>query len=120
MPHNKLFLPNNSRTHSFLLVTLSIVSMFALGSLVYFVPPTFKLTLGTLQIPIIFLFFLLLFVFLFAIGSFLFKSKIHGILIALLAIVYLVFRLNNLTHPFFAVLLLALFLVLELLFTYRK
>ena len=105
---------------SWKLLTLGIFSFILLALLIYFVPPATSYTIYSLHLSVILGFFLLLFIFLFAVSSYLFKSKIHGILIATLAITYLIFRQNDLTHPFFALLLLALFLVLELLFTYRK
>jgi hypothetical protein len=110
----------HDRKRSWKLLLLAILSGSLLGLLIFFVPPETTYSLSIVQISVLPFFFLLLFTFVFAGVSYIFKSKIHGILAALLAITYLVFRQNSLTHPFFALLLLALFLVLELLFTYRK
>ncbi|HWY79616.1 MAG TPA: hypothetical protein VNW29_04630, partial [Candidatus Sulfotelmatobacter sp.] len=66
------------------------------------------------------LFFLLVFVFFFSLGASVFKSKKHGVLLAGLVISYLIFRLIHLTHPFFLILLLALFFVLELFVSTRE
>jgi hypothetical protein len=44
------------------------------------------------------------------------KSKKHGLFLGFFVVLYLIFRLNNLTHPLFLILLIALFLVVEFLF----
>jgi len=77
-------------------------------------------TNGLLQIPSLLIFFLLLGVFLFSFGSYLFKSKKHGVLIAGFVLIYLLFRLKGLTHPLFLFLLAALFLTLELMVANRR
>lgn len=109
-----------ARNYWFLL--LSIVTFAMLGFTVYFFPPDYSVVPFQLpvQIPIVYFFYTLLFLGFFTLGSFIFKSKVHGVLIALVVIAYLLFRQNDLTHPFFALLLAALFLVLELLFSYKK
>lgn len=114
-----------TRKRSLLLLFASILSFLALAGLIYFSPPTSSLTssqivgnislISFIHIPSLFLFFVLLALFLFCIGTYIFKSKKHGVLIALFVIIYLLFRLNHLTHPFFLVLLLALFFTLEML-----
>ena len=113
------------------LLIIGIISLVTLAYLIYFFPPNSNLTFpkiittlpisleNYLQIPPLILFFLLTAIFFFSIGSYIFKSKAHGILIAGLVIVYLLFRLYHLTHPFFLILLLALFLVLELFVSSR-
>ncbi len=108
------------KKRSWKLFVLSILSFSALVYLVIFTAPTASFDVLTIPIPVLPFFFSLLFLFLFSLCTFLFNSRMHGVLIALLAIIYLLFRQNDLTHPFFAVLLLALFLVLELMFTYKK
>jgi hypothetical protein len=104
------------RNYWFLL--LSIITFTALGFVVYFFPPNYTVT--SLQISIVYAFYTLIFLSLFSAGSFIFKSHVHGILLGLVVVAYLLFRQNDLTHPFFALLLAALFLVLELLFSYKK
>lgn len=117
-PDTSITFHKRKRSWKLLVLALFSGSLFVL--FLYFVPPERVYSFSTLQFSVIPLFYVLLFTFLFAAVSFAFKSKIHGILAALLTVTYLVFRQNSLTHPFFALLLLALFLVLELLFTYRK
>jgi hypothetical protein len=121
-----------SRKRPLLLLFISIFSFVALGCLIYFSSPATAIMLphtismlpetvvSFIQIPPLILFFLLLTVFLFSAGSYIFKSKKHGILIAIFVITYLLFRLNNLTHPFFLILLLALFFTLEMLVSNRN
>jgi len=120
------------RGRPLLLLFIGIISLIALGCLIYFSPPNSSITFtGILanlpfslerfiEIPTMILFFLLLALFLFGTGSYIFKSKIHGVLISAFVIIYLIFRLNHLTNPFFLILLLALFVTLELFVSNRK
>jgi hypothetical protein len=120
-------LPMRQHKRPLSLLIIGIISLLTLAALVYYFPPnnnlTFPDTLVTIpfslakfiQIPPTIIFFVLLAIFLFSIGSFSFKSKAHGILIAGMVVIYLLFRLNHLTHPFFLILLLALFFTLEML-----
>jgi hypothetical protein len=113
------------------LLLIGLVSFIILACLIYFFPPTANLTFpetlpnlpfsleNYLQIPPLFLFFLLTAIFFFSIGSYILKSKAHGILIAGLVITFLLFRLYHLTHPFFLILLLALFFTLEMFVSSR-
>lgn len=114
------------RQRPLVLLITAIVSFLALCCFVYFVSPTTDISLPEmltglpfsldrfLHIQPLIIFFPLFAIFLFSAGSYIFKSKKHGVLIAGFAIIYLLFRLNHLTHPFFLILLLALFFVLEL------
>ncbi|HUQ85647.1 MAG TPA: hypothetical protein VM077_04945 [Candidatus Limnocylindrales bacterium] len=95
-------------------------SLPLLAYLIYSFPPDFKLTIMGYQLSVIYLFFPLLFLSLLSTISLISKSSKHGLLFGLFAVCFLSFRLNGLTHPFFFLLLAALFLVLELLFSYRK
>lgn len=108
------------RKRSLTLLILALFSLITMLLLVGFFPPTHEFPLFTLQIPILYIFFITLFLCCFSATSYFFKSKVHGILLGLFLVSILVFRLNNLTHPFFFILLAGLFLTLELLFTYRK
>lgn len=100
---------------------MGLCALCALVYLIVTVPPTTSYdALFTMQLSVLPVFHALLFLFLFGISSFLLRSKIHGVLIGLVVVIYLLFRQNDLTHPFFALMLAALFLVLELLFSYKK
>src|SRR6185369_7462895 len=105
---------------SFLLIAASIISLAGFISLITLFPPDYQVHLFIFQFSIISVFFSLLFFTLFTGGTVVFKSKTQGLLIALFVAGYLLFRLNNFTHPFFFILLASLFLTLGLLFTYRK
>src|SRR4051812_32519247 len=99
---------------------LSIVSLVSLSLLIYHLPPTYNFSLLNSQLSTLYLFFLLLFLFLFSLITFISKSIKHGILIALFFPIYLLFRINNLTHPFFFLLLFGLFMTLEFLFAANR
>ena len=108
------------RKRSIKFLILSLPFFILLTSLIYFLPPNYQLHIINFKLSVMNLFLLPLFIFLFLITTFFSKSTKHGILLGLFATSFLTFRLNNLTHPFFFLLLSALFLVLELLFAYRK
>jgi len=125
-------LMRSSRKRRLSLLIIGIISLIGLAALVYFSAPTTIFSLSELSIPVSFplerffflpsmiLFFVLLWLSLFGIGSCAFKSKIHGILIGSFVIVYLTFRLNHLTNLFFLLLLFALFVTLELFVSNKK
>ncbi len=120
-----------SRKRPLPLLVIGIISLLTLASLIYFFSPVTNLTLpetfiqlpfflgNYIQISPLPVFFVLLAIFLFSIGSYIFNSKTHGILIAGFVIIYLLFRLTHLTHPFFLILLLALFFSLEMFVSSR-
>ena len=99
---------------------LSILSFLALIYIIFFIPPSYHIQIFSLQLPIVSLFLLSLFLFCFSLPTYLFKNRADGLLISIFAVSIFVFRLTNLTHPFFFILLVSLFLTLELLFTYKK
>jgi hypothetical protein len=108
-------------------LALSLISFISLALLVYFFPPNQQLSIPNLpagkagfQFSILYFFLLLFYLLLFSSITYTFKSKTHGVLISSFVILYLLFRLNGLTHPFFLLLLFALFITLELLFSYRR
>ena len=57
----------------------------------------------------------LLGIFFYSLIAYLFRSFIHGILVGLFPVIYLIMRLNDLTSPLIFVLLAAIFVVLEIL-----
>ena len=119
----------NRRKRSFWLLVLSLLSLAALIYLIVSFSPSSKLhlPLGALakwgitnyQLPILPVFFLLLFTFLFSLLSYLSRNLRRGATIGLLIITYLTFRMLNLDSPLFIVLLIALFISLELFFKKR-
>lgn len=112
------------RKKNILLLITSILLLICLTFLIFTFPPTyqFPISIANLHenVSILYLFFILLCSFLFCFITFLFKSIVHGILIAIFITLYLIFRLNGLTDPFFLILLAAICLTLELAFAQSK
>ncbi|MDP3941509.1 MAG: hypothetical protein Q8Q49_04340 [bacterium] len=102
------------------LLLLSILTLCVLIFVIFFIPPTYAVELPGVTINVLFFFFPLLFIFLFSLLSFLFRKKSHGIIAGSLLIFYLLLRLGGFTHPLFLLILLALLLILELLFSKEK
>lgn len=114
------------------LLFIGIICLLLLGCLIYFFSPNADLSLSQnfvsipfsidkyIKIPPLIIFFILVGISFFSLGTFIFKNKAHGFLIAGLIITYLLFRLYNLTNPFFLILLLALFFTLEMLVISRN
>lgn len=99
------------------------VSFLVLGSLVYFVVnfgPDKSLKILNISVPTIPIFFILFFISVYELFTFILNSQRRGFLISFFATLYLILRMNNLTHPFFGILILALFITFELLFRKRK
>ncbi len=97
--------------------------LVALGALLYIVlsvPPDKGLKISGLSIPSIPLFFILFFVAVYGVSSFVLNNKRNGLLIGFFATLYFILRLNGLKNIFFAILILALFVTFELLFKKRK
>ncbi len=86
------------------------------GLIIYF-PPTYQISIMHIKLPVMIPFFIVFFLLLYCLGILFLRRKKHGLIIASFVVSYLLFRLNNLTHPLFLFLLLALFLVAEFLFT---
>jgi hypothetical protein len=108
----------NKRSIMFLLVGILLGIATVLSVLL--IPPTMTFTVAAQQLSVVPLFLCLLFFFLFFLSTYIINSKIHGVLIAAFVVCYLLFRLNNLTHPLFLLLLTAIFIVLELFFSFKK
>ena len=130
----------NRRKRSFWLLVLSLLSFAALIYLIVSFNPSSKLHLPleallglrshfgeggakwgitNYQLPILPVFFLLLFFFLFSLLSYLSRNLRRGATIGLLIITYLTFRMLNLDSPLFIALPIALFISLELFFKKR-
>lgn len=98
------------------LLLLSVLTLFVLLFVIFFIPPSNSVQVFGIFIPILLFFFPLLFIFLFSLLSFLYRKKTHGVLGGCFLVLYLLLRLGGFTHPLFLLILLALFLILELLF----
>lgn len=102
------------------LLFLTIISFAAITYIIFFVSPTFAYPILAFKLPILIVFVSLITLFTFSLTTYISKNKKHGFLVSLFALTYLLFRLSNLTHPFFLLLLLALFITLELLFARQR
>src|SRR3989344_9373806 len=96
------------------LLTLSILS---LSSFIYFInsfSPSSNLPIANYQIPIIPAFFLVFFIFLFFLSSYLLDNFRRAITIGVLICLYFTLRLFDLNNPLYIILLVALFISIEL------
>ena len=100
-------------------MVVSFLALATLGYLVLNVSPSFQFSILNLQFTILIPGLTLLFLFIFSLFSFILNAR-RGFLLGLLAISYLLLRLNGLVSPFFAILLLLLFGGIELFFVKRK
>lgn len=112
------------------LLVLSILSLGGFIYLIFFTDPSDKISLSEFfgQTPIssplnlstLILFFTVLFIFIFSFITYLLRSIRRGILSGIFVVSYLILRLNHLDQLFFLLVLLALFVTLELVFTRQK
>lgn len=102
------------------LLLAGTISFFLFLFYLNFVSPDQRITFFTIQLPPLIPFFFLLFLFLYCFTTYLTHRGLNGLLVSVFITAYLLLRLNNLTHPIFFLLLLALFIVLELLLTSKK
>lgn len=99
-----------------------VVGLLSLSLLFYTVlnfAPDKSLKILDFPLPPIPIFFLLFFIGMYELFKFLLNQR-RGFLIAFFATLYLILRLNKLNHLFFALLIISLFIVFELLFRKRK
>ena len=83
-------------------------------------PPSYKISVYMLSIPIVPIFIISLAGSIFCIFTFIFKRKLQGIIFSVFVILYLILRLLGLTHWIFLVLILALFITTELFVLKKK
>lgn len=98
----------------------SIVFLIALGLIIFIVPPSQQFHFVSITISVLYIFLVLLYFFMFFLSMVLLKSVKHALSISLFTITALFFLLYKLTHPLFFIMLAALFIVAELLFTAKK
>jgi hypothetical protein len=101
------------------LLVLSILTFIVLVFVFFFIPPSSAIQIG-IPINILLFVFPLLFILFYSLLSFLFRKKSHGVIVGALLVLYLLLRLGGFTHPLFFLILLALLLILELLFSKEK
>jgi len=116
----------NRKKRSFWLLIVILLSFISLVYLIFNYPPSTQIILPleilakwgitNYQLPIVILFFILLFIFLSSLLFCFLRNLRRSILIGLLSIIYLISRMFYLDIPYFLPLLLALFISLELFF----
>ena len=108
------------KRRSLKLLSIALLSLSAITYIIFFVSPDYVYPILAFKLPIIILFILIITLFTYSLTTYISKNKKHGFLTSLFVLTYMLFRLNNLTHPFFLLLLLALFITLELLFSRQR
>jgi len=99
---------------------LAFIAFGFLGFLLINFPPNYSLKTINFTFPIIYLFLALTFLSLFLLGTFIFRGRIHGIILSVLAMLYLVLRVIGIRQIFFLFLIIALFITIELLLRKKK
>ena len=118
------------RKKSFWLLVFSLLSLASLIYIIFFLSPSSQLHLPlealakwgitNYQLPILPLFFALLFIFLFSLFAYFLSNTRRGLFSALFVTTYLLLRFFHLTHIFFLIILISLFVTFDLLFRNRK
>lgn len=98
------------------LFPIGFITFLSLIAIILFIPPSFRFVTPLFSFSILSVAFPLVFVLFFAIGTLLFKTRMHGFLLSSFVTSYLLLRLNDLNHPIFFVLLAAFFIALEFFF----
>lgn len=102
--------------------TLLLLSLLSLASFIYFIlsfSPSSHFSIFNSQFSTLYVFFPLVFLFIYSAITYLLINTKQGLLFGLFATIYLFLRFIHLTHPFFLILLLVLFISLELFFKKR-
>lgn len=107
-------------TNRILFFMLFILCFVLLSLIIIYIPPTSTLIIAGVPLSPLPFFLMLTFGLFLAISALLFNTVIHGILIGLFLVCYLLLRVNDLAHPFFLILLSAIFLTIELMISSRK
>src|ERR1035437_7245718 len=98
------------------LLGLAILGLIGFIYLVFNFSPSAQITILSFNLSSIYFFFAFLFLFLISVFAFVFSSKRRGVFIGRVTFIYLILRLNHLTHPSFLILLIVLFGCLDLFF----
>jgi hypothetical protein len=105
---------------NYLQIPIIILSLIGLIYLIFFTNPNqvfSALFFKTTSLP---LFFILIFIFISNLSAFFLKNQRRGIFLGLLVIGILLLIFYQFIHPFFIIMLLALFGVLELVFSHHR
>ena len=98
------------------LFPIGFIALFSLIGIIVFVPPSHRVAFLFFSLSILYFVLPLVFLLFFAVGTLLFKTRMHGLLLALFITSYLLLRLNDLNHPIFFILLAGFFIALEFFF----
>lgn len=101
---------------SLLLSLVACASLLLLGYVIYAFPPSSVITIPfvSLEIPSLYAFFICFILFTFSFISLIFKTIKRGIIISSLLTCYLVLRISGFTNFYFAIILIAIYITLEL------
>lgn len=114
-------MPTDShKTKPWGLLLLFVLSLAGLCYLFLTFPPGSAFVILGIPISYVIIFFILLFLTLYALVAFFLTSALQGVLVGSFIVSLLLFRIINLTHPFFTILLFVLFLCIEAIVWKRK
>ena len=99
---------------------LALFSFAGMGYMLLNFPPGTDMSVGTVHISYLIIFFILLFTTSYGTVAFLLKSTAQGAVVAGLIVSFLLLRLFHITHPFFTILLLVFFASFEGILWKRK
>ncbi|MBI4079067.1 MAG: hypothetical protein HY429_02100 [Candidatus Levybacteria bacterium] len=108
------------KKRSFWLFVIGLLTLACLFYLIIVFPPDWKFAISGvegLKLEIVFVFFLFFSTSLFSLITFAFNSKQQGVLVSTLVTTYLFLRFIGLTQILFLLLLVAIALILELVFS---
>ncbi len=104
-----------SRKQRFIFFVSSIISLIGFIILILNFSPYFQINLIKVQMPITIFFFVLFFILIFSIFTFIFRSKIQGLIFSFFSTGYLLLNFFNFRHWLFSVLIVLLFFFCEML-----
>src|SRR5258708_4297567 len=108
------------RRKTYLPLIVLIISLLLLGYILFNYSPAVVISIKTLSISILWIFFIIVF---FSLSSLLYlflRSITYSTLCSLCVVIFLLLRLNHLANPFFVVLLLAVFSTFAFVFNKRS
>ncbi len=112
--------PIARKRHNYIYLILAILFGVATAYLFINYPPEYSFQLSNIGIPTLPIFLFCFIAAIFTALTFVFIQKTQGLIVSSLVLVFLLMRLAGLTHWIFALLLLALFIVLEFIVYKQK
>lgn len=114
--------PQYPHSRSILFIQIIIVLLFIglTSFLVFSFPPDYQIKIYQYNLSIYYPFFTSFFLLIYTLTFTIIRSKKHAFLTSLFCVSYTLLRLNKITHPLFLILLLALFLIIEFLFSKNR